>query len=546
MAPTATAARTETARSRRRRMATAPARRPHIAEAAAKRAGALIHQFAAKLSPPRWPRAMLTIMAVNPASARTKKANDQRPGRVRGSSVGWSVMVAPGDSARYPSGSATQAAQWTQRSHLADRPPVRRVRRRNALHACLADGWTEGGAGAATSRVSVRTCFRVSMYMTASAMHAPIPISRPRQGGMGTGAEAPHPTRLPALTASASGPEPDIMAGLRAPTRHCHGPTTRRRGHTPLGTAANRCLAGSMGNLRVDKPIVVGFDGSEHARLALRWAVDEAARQRAPIAAVYAISWSPECAEVTSQETDRRVRERARRIADEAVAEAALLDPRVAITATVAAGHPVRVLCDLSREARTVVLGSRGHGGFAGLIAGSVSIAVATHAHCPVVVVRELPEEPSGLPVAVGVDDSPQSRLAVDVAFAEADARGVSVLAVRAWGASTASLHGTTAFLRSEELAEMEIAERRFLHDIIQPAAARHRQVRVEERLVDQTAAAALTEVAPKVQLLVVGSRGHGGFAGLLIGSVGMQLLHYARCPVAIVREAPAVPAGTP
>jgi nucleotide-binding universal stress UspA family protein len=76
--------------------------------------------------------------------------------------------------------------------------------------------------------------------------------------------------------------------------------------------------------------------------------------------------------------------------------------------------------------------------------------------------------------------------------------------------------------------------------------AARHGGVPVEERLVDGPAAAALTDVASKAQMVVVGSRGHGGFAGLLLGSVGMQLLHYARCPVVVVRESATLAAGTP
>lgn len=174
------------------------------------------------------------------------------------------------------------------------------------------------------------------------------------------------------------------------------------------------------------------------------------------------------------------------------------------------------------------MLGSRGHGGFGGLIAGSVGIAVATHAHCPVVVVRKPPTEAVGLPVVVGVDDSPTSRLAMDFAFAQARSRGVPLLAVRAWRPPTTSSVAAIPLPRVEGIAEMAAAERHFLHDIIKPAALRHRDVRVEERVIDQPAAAALSEVTSTVQFMVVGSRGHGGFTGLPLGSVGMQLLHYA------------------
>jgi nucleotide-binding universal stress UspA family protein len=292
-----------------------------------------------------------------------------------------------------------------------------------------------------------------------------------------------------------------------------------------------------MGASRSDLPIVVGFDRSHDARLAVRWAVDEAARLKAPLVFVYALQWGPEFADVTSPETDRRVRDQAQRIAEEATAEAARLDPRLPTVATVVAGHPVTVLCEVSRGARMVVVGSRGHGGIAGVMAGSVSAAVAAHAHCPVVVVRELPADRAGRPVVVGVDDSPQARLALDFAFAEAQARDATVLAVRAWRRSMPSSRAAVAYQRAEEIEEMESAERRFLHDTVQCVAARYPAVPSEERIVDQRAAAALIEVAPKAQLVVVGSRGHGGFTGLLLGSVGMQLLHHARCPVAIVRE---------
>lgn len=286
-----------------------------------------------------------------------------------------------------------------------------------------------------------------------------------------------------------------------------------------------------------DQAIVVGFDGSDQARLALRWAVDEAARLKAPLSIVYALEWFPEFADLVSQTTDQRVRNRAKQVVDGAAADAAQMNPEIGISASVVAGQPVTVLCDLSRDARMLVLGSRGHGGFAGLLAGSVSVAVAVHAHCPVVVIRQLPPVTDGLPIAVGVDDSPQSQLAIDFAFAEAQARGVPVLAIRAWRPPAPSPYGTMPFLRAEEIAEIETAERGFLHDALQSAVGRYPGVMVRETAVDQAPAAALTEKSAKTQLMVVGSRGHGGFTGLLLGSVGMQLLHYATCPVVIVRE---------
>jgi len=287
-----------------------------------------------------------------------------------------------------------------------------------------------------------------------------------------------------------------------------------------------------------DRPVVVGFDDSASAREALHWAVEEAAALDAPLRIVYALEWLPEFTEAISSATNHRVRERAQEIVAAASALAHEQDPGIEVTATVETGHPATVLCDLSAAARLLVVGSHGRGGFTALLAGSVSVAVATHAHCPVVVIRNLSEVARGLPVIVGVDDSDQSQLAVQFAFAEATRRDVAVVAVRAWHPPAPDPY-SVGFLRSEEIAEFETAETRLLHNRIEPAAKAYPQVRVQTRLVAGPARAALTEAAHDGQLVVVGSRGHGGFSGLLLGSVGLYLVHYAPCPVVVVREGP-------
>jgi nucleotide-binding universal stress UspA family protein len=295
-----------------------------------------------------------------------------------------------------------------------------------------------------------------------------------------------------------------------------------------------------------DQPVVVGFDDSVHARAALHWAVEEAAQVNAPVRIVYALEWLPEFTDAISGSTNHRVRERAEEIIAGASALAHEQDPAVEVTATVETGHPATVLCDLSASARMLVLGSRGRGGFSALLAGSVSVAVATHAKCPVVIIRNLSEIARGLPVVVGVDDSDQSQLAVRFAFAEAARRDVAVVAVRAWHPPTPDPY-SVGFLRSEEIAEFEMAESRFLRDRIEAAAKAHPEVRVQTRLVVGPARTALTEAAHDAQMIVVGSRGHGGFSGLLLGSVGLHLVHYSPCPVVVVRDSPSAESeGTP
>jgi nucleotide-binding universal stress UspA family protein len=126
-------------------------------------------------------------------------------------------------------------------------------------------------------------------------------------------------------------------------------------------------------------------------------------------------------------------RTRARALADRGLTEAAARSD-VAVTGSVVDGPTATVLCDLSSRAQMLVVGTRGRGGLDGPFLGTVSFAVATGAHCPVVVVRDGHHvHIEGRPVAVGIDESPESQLAVGFALEEAAVRGATVLAVRAW-----------------------------------------------------------------------------------------------------------------
>ncbi|WP_020522357.1 universal stress protein [Catelliglobosispora koreensis] len=269
--------------------------------------------------------------------------------------------------------------------------------------------------------------------------------------------------------------------------------------------------------------VVIGYDGSTSGDLALRWAMCEGKLRSLPVHVMHIVQWPVSVIPGETEWLSAEQRAIIGKDIDEAIAAAGCARPEVSIVEGPVAG----TLCDYSDQASMIVLGARGRGGFSGLLLGSVGLSVAVHAHCPVIVVRG--QEHADLPdrhVAVGVDDSPQAVAAVDFALAEAASRGCAVVAVRAWQPPS----------NVREAGELEAAKHRTLHQILEQRRTRYPDVEVSTRLVCGPAAAMLVEASMQAQLIVVGARGRGGFAGLLLGSVGEQLLHHAECPVAIIR----------
>ena len=286
--------------------------------------------------------------------------------------------------------------------------------------------------------------------------------------------------------------------------------------------------------------IVVGYDGSAAAAAALTWAIDEGRRLATPVRLVYVLEWPVHLDPIAQRPAgwpDSQFRRDAEAVVEEAAADAARSEPDVTVRSVVLEGPVAATLCTLSAQARMIVLGHRGVGGFSGLLVGSVSLAVTAHAHCPVVVVRGgSPEERRDLPVAVGVDDSVTSQLAIGFAFEEAASRGVGLVAVRAWQPPPVPWRTDVRPL-SLDADELETAERHALHEALAPWRDRYSAVPATTRLCPSNASHALVTQSGEAQLIVVGSRGRGGFTGLLLGSVSQQLLHHAHCPVAVVRE---------
>ncbi|MFD4315519.1 universal stress protein [Streptomyces sp. NPDC058548] len=228
------------------------------------------------------------------------------------------------------------------------------------------------------------------------------------------------------------------------------------------------------------------------------------------------------------------LRQQAQDIVDTAVARARTTAPDIDVAGEIVAGEPLTVLATRSRSAALVVVGSRGVGAFTGLLLGSVAVHLAAHAACPVLVVRGR-ERPSG-PVLLAIDGSADSDAAVDFAFAEAAARGAELRVVHAWTPATGPADLTPLFHGTEEI---RYEEERVLDQAVAAAAASRPELPVERRLVRGRPGPVLLAESADAQLLVMGARGRGGFAGLLLGSVSQALLHHAECPVAVVRGEP-------
>jgi nucleotide-binding universal stress UspA family protein len=289
----------------------------------------------------------------------------------------------------------------------------------------------------------------------------------------------------------------------------------------------------------MSSPVVVGVDGSESALQAVRWAADEARRRHVPLRLVHArevpvgyppgfVDWHALHQALAAQ--SRSWLDKAREVAEQAA-------PEVEVHAGGIAAGAVPALVKESEGACLLVLGTRGLGGFSGLLIGSTAVELAARAQCPVVAVRGADHDG---PVVVGVDGTPVGEAAIAFAFAEASARGAGLVAVHTWTdlVLEVALAGGPADLDFSVLAQQ--AEE-VLGERLAGWQEKYPDVSVTRHVSRERASRGLLRHAEGAQLVVVGSRGRGGFRGLLLGSTSQHLLHHAPCPVAVVRTAPEV-----
>ena len=288
--------------------------------------------------------------------------------------------------------------------------------------------------------------------------------------------------------------------------------------------------------------VVVAVDGSEASKNAVRWAANTAMKRGIPLRIassytvpqfLYAEGMVPpkELFDDLQAETLEKI-EAARAVAHEVA-------PDIKIGHTIAEGSPIDMLLEMSHDVTMVVMGSRGMGGLSGMVMGSVSASVVSHASCPVVVVREdnhVTESTKYGPVVVGVDGSEVSQKATHYAFAEAAARGAELIAVHTWMDMQvqASLAGLSA--AQTEWAEVEKEQGALLTERLAEFQAEYPDVPVKKVIARDRPVRALAYAAAGAQLLVVGSHGRGGFKGMLLGSTSRALLQNAPCPMMVVR----------
>ncbi|MEU8801084.1 universal stress protein [Spirillospora sp. NPDC048819] len=289
----------------------------------------------------------------------------------------------------------------------------------------------------------------------------------------------------------------------------------------------------------MNSPVVVGVDGFESSLTAVQTAAREAQSRGVPLRVVHAFVWPllrvPLGPSPLGPPTGG-FRNMADRLVSQAVERARSVAPELPITSRVVTGAAVTVLEEESREAVLVVVGSRGLGGFSGLLVGSTAVHLAAHARCPVLVVRGEPD-PSG-PIVLAVDGSAAGEAAVAFAFAEASMRGAELIALHAWNTWTGPVPtgpGDPLPL-VYDIGMLRDEEERVLAEALAGWPEKYPDVTVRTRLVQARTRPALIEASGDARLVVAGARGRGGFAGLLLGSVCQALLHHAHCPVAVVR----------
>ncbi|MFG3659432.1 universal stress protein [Streptomyces sp. NPDC047706] len=287
----------------------------------------------------------------------------------------------------------------------------------------------------------------------------------------------------------------------------------------------------------MELPLVVGVDGSNGSIDAVDWAVDEAARHGLPLRLVHASLWARYEGVVPATSPERPAEQiLVEHIVGSATERARLRNPDVKITADVIPADAASALLEEGNHAAAVVTGSRGRGELKGLLLGSVGLAVAARANCPVIVVRG---DRAGLAgshgrILFGAGEPGECGKAARFAVREAEARGCVLDVVRAWRcpAYEAVDHPAQA---QEPAHQHEEQAGAVLDALLADVTGDHPAVRVSRTTVEGPARKVLVHRSAAADLVVVGARRSSGHLGLQLGRVNHTLLHHAACPVAVV-----------
>jgi nucleotide-binding universal stress UspA family protein len=288
-----------------------------------------------------------------------------------------------------------------------------------------------------------------------------------------------------------------------------------------------------------DLGIVVGVDDSPAAKVAVDWAARDAELRNISLTLVHAISpnlttwWDTPLPPGLA----RWQKDHGRRLLDDAVKvveDACDGSGPTKVNTELLSSAAIPTLADMSKDAELVAVGSRGSERWPGRLLGSVSSGLVRHAHCPVAIIHDedpLMPYPARAPVLVGIDGSGASELATAIAFDEASRRNVELIALHAWSDVDVSEWAGIDWPATESTAEQVLAER------LAGWQEQYPDVNVQRIVARDQPARQLVERSEEAQLLVVGSRGRGGFAGMLVGSVSETVAQLARMPVIVARE---------
>lgn len=287
--------------------------------------------------------------------------------------------------------------------------------------------------------------------------------------------------------------------------------------------------------------VVVGVDGTEGSLVALRWAAHEASRRGWPLQIV-TCAQLPMAAEAgmigtggfAGSTMDAIVKDQEainRRAVD--LARSFGLGPEVKIGGKTILGSPAYALVGAANEADLLVVGASGHPGRLTDVLGSVATVVTHRAPCPVVVVHGIPRADNEIKrIVVGVDGSPGSNQATDWAIDQAVRSAAELVLVHGW----VYPYGGARIGASEPRDDMRLDAMRTLETATASVVDRVPGLQCRSVISEESAAKAIIDAAVDGDLVVVGSRGRGGFGALLLGSVSRTVVQHSPCPVAVIR----------
>lgn len=286
--------------------------------------------------------------------------------------------------------------------------------------------------------------------------------------------------------------------------------------------------------------VIAALDGSHRDPAVIDWAAAEARAISAPLHLVHAVDLGTPLSAygelLTSPDIVDKVEQESVRVVTAAQERAATANPDLAVTTALPTGAPAGALLNAADGARLLVVGSARKTRAERIVLGTTSISVVAHSPCPVILVPDDAETSGDGRVVVGIDGSEHSRLAFQYALDAAALRGKTVTTVTSWNVEVEN----GVVVTEPGSPEWEAVDKRY-RDMAERTIRADRDARPDIEVTVEVhhgrAADTLVEVAQDADLLLVGSRGRGGFRGMLLGSVSQRVLGRATCPVGILHQ---------